>query len=66
MTKTKFKSDLAASIHASASALRRVGALDQAAMCGFDLSCIASPEAAKKAVTPMGTSPARRGLMRAR
>lgn len=42
-TRIKFKSDLAQSIHASAKALHRVGALDKATMRSFDLSCVAAP-----------------------
>lgn len=43
MSKTQFKSDLSQSIHASASALHRIGAIDKATMRSFDLSCIAIP-----------------------
>jgi putative transcriptional regulator len=43
MTKTRFKSDLSQSIHASAKALHRIGAIDKATMRSFDLSCIAAP-----------------------
>ena len=39
-TKRKYKSDAFEAIHASASALHRVGALDKATMKDFDESCI--------------------------
>jgi putative transcriptional regulator len=42
-TKLTFKSDLAQSIHASAQALHRVGAINKATMRSFDLSCVATP-----------------------
>jgi putative transcriptional regulator len=42
-TKQKFKSDLSEAIHSSASALYRVGAIDQATMREFDSSCLSSP-----------------------
>ena len=41
--KPKFKSDAFAAIHASASALHKVGAIDKATMRDFDRSCIAAP-----------------------
>ncbi|MBK6594027.1 MAG: hypothetical protein IPG23_15625 [Burkholderiales bacterium] len=40
-TKPKFKSDVLAAIHASATALQQVGAIDQATMRKFDASCLA-------------------------
>ncbi|MBC7380519.1 MAG: DNA-binding transcriptional regulator [Burkholderiaceae bacterium] len=40
-TKKAFKSDLSASIHESASALLRVGAIDKETMRQFDESCLA-------------------------
>jgi putative transcriptional regulator len=39
-TKPKFKSDAFKAIHASATALRKVGAIDKATMREFDASCI--------------------------
>ena len=39
----KFKSDAFAAIHASASALRRVGAIDKATMRQLDESCLSVP-----------------------
>lgn len=46
-TKLKFKSDAFEAIHASASALRKVGAIDKATMRGFDEACISIPVAFK-------------------
>jgi putative transcriptional regulator len=44
MTKNlKYKSDLDEAIHSSASALYRVGAIDQATMRNFDESCLVPP-----------------------
>lgn len=40
-TKTKFKSDAFAAIHASAAALLDIGAIDKATMRDFDVSCLA-------------------------
>ncbi len=40
-TKPKFKSDARATIHASAAALQKVGAIDQTTMRKFDASCLA-------------------------
>ena len=42
-TKRKFKSNAFEAIHASASALYRVGAIDNATMRSFDASCLAVP-----------------------
>lgn len=42
-TKPKFKSDAFAAIHASATALQRVGAINQTTMRQFDESCLATP-----------------------
>ena len=42
-TKRKFRSDAFEAIHSSASALRRVGAIDKATMRSFDESCLAVP-----------------------
>ena len=42
-TKRKYKDDLSESIHASASALFRVGAIDKATMREFDASCLSVP-----------------------
>lgn len=39
----KFKSNAFAAIHASASVLHKVGAIDKATMRNFDASCIAMP-----------------------
>jgi putative transcriptional regulator len=44
MTKTKYKSDTFAAIHASAKALHKVGAIDKATMRDFDAaSMVAAP-----------------------
>lgn len=43
MTTNKFKSDAFEAIHASASALLRVGAIDKATMRNFDDSCLMTP-----------------------
>jgi putative transcriptional regulator len=46
MTKKQtYKSDAFAAIHASATALQKVGALDQTTMRQFDASCLAVPVA---------------------
>jgi putative transcriptional regulator len=42
-TKSKFRSDAFEAIHASASALHKVGAIDKATMRSFDESCISTP-----------------------
>ena len=42
-TKQKFKSDVFEAIHASASALQKVGAIDLTTMRKFDESCLATP-----------------------
>ena len=42
-TKGKFKSEAFEAIHSSASALHKVGAIDQTTMKNFDASCLASP-----------------------
>jgi DNA-binding transcriptional regulator YiaG len=44
-TKPKFKSDVFAEIHASATALQKVGAIDHTTMRKFDASCLATPAA---------------------
>lgn len=44
-TKPKFKSDAFAAIHASATALQKVGAISQVTMRQFDASCLATPVA---------------------
>lgn len=41
----KFKSDAFQAIHSSASAMLRVGAIDQATMRKFDVACITVPAA---------------------
>lgn len=46
-SKAKFKSDAFEAIHASASALRKVGAIDKATMRSFDETCLAVPPAFK-------------------
>lgn len=43
-TKPKFKSEAFAAIHASATALHNVGAIDLTTMREFDASCLATPE----------------------
>jgi putative transcriptional regulator len=42
-TPRKFKSDAFEAIHSSASALRRVGAIDKATMRDFDDACLDVP-----------------------
>jgi len=42
-TKSKFKSDAFAVIHASASALNKVGAVDRLTLRKFDSACLAAP-----------------------
>jgi len=44
-TRDKFKSDAFEAIHASASALLKVGAIDKATMRHFDESCLTRPAA---------------------
>lgn len=46
-TRRKFKSTIREGIHASASALHKVGAIDKATMRHFDESCLAVPPAIK-------------------
>lgn len=41
--KRKFKSDAFEAIHSSMSAMYKVGAIDKAAMRGFDESCLVAP-----------------------
>jgi putative transcriptional regulator len=41
--KRKFRSDAFEAIHSSASAMRRVGAIDKATMREFDESCLQAP-----------------------
>src|ERR1700753_2671090 len=48
-TRSKFKSDAFEAIHASASALYKVGVMDKTTMRGFDESCIAAPPPLKPA-----------------
>jgi putative transcriptional regulator len=43
--KPKFKSDAFEAIHESASALRRIGAIDKATMREFDETCLSVPAA---------------------
>ncbi|MBS0505724.1 MAG: DNA-binding transcriptional regulator [Proteobacteria bacterium] len=45
MSKSKYKSDAFAAIHASARALHKVGAIDKATMRDFDASCLSAPPA---------------------
>ena len=45
MSTAKYKSDAFAAIHASASALHKVGAIDKATMRDFDASCLSAPPA---------------------
>lgn len=42
-TKGKFKSDAFAAIHASATALQKIGAINQTTMRKFDASCLETP-----------------------
>ena len=44
-TQAKFKSDAFAAIHASATALQKVGAINQTTMRKFDASCLVAPMA---------------------
>jgi putative transcriptional regulator len=44
-TQSKYKSDLSQSIHESARALFRIGAIDKATMRSFDVSCLRAPGA---------------------
>ena len=46
-TKAKFKSDAFEVVHASATALRKVGAIDQTTMRKFDDSCLTTPATLK-------------------
>ena len=48
-TKAKYKSDAFEAIHTSASALRKVGAMDKATMRSFDESCLTVPSEIKPA-----------------
>ena len=48
-TKRKFKSDVFDAIHASASALREVGAISKATMREFDAACLVTPPAIEPA-----------------
>ena len=48
-TKSKFKSDAFEAIHTSATALRKVGAIDKATMRSFDESCLTTPSEIKPA-----------------
>lgn len=48
-TGRKFKSDAFEAIHSSATALRKVGAIDKTTMKGFDESCLTAPPALKPA-----------------
>ncbi|KPF88528.1 DNA-binding transcriptional regulator [Novosphingobium sp. AAP93] len=45
MSTAKYKSDAFAAIHASASALHKVGAIDKATMRDFDETCLSVPPA---------------------
>lgn len=45
MSRKKYRSDAFAAIHASASALHRVGAIDKATMRDFDETCLSAPPA---------------------
>ena len=47
VTKRKFKSKAFEAIHSSASAMHKVGAIDQTTMRSFDASCLASPQPLK-------------------
>lgn len=48
-TKAKYKSDAFGAIHSSASALRKVGAIDKATMRSVDESCLTMPSEIKPA-----------------
>lgn len=43
----RFKSDAFEAIHASASAMLKVGTIDKATMCRFDEACLAVPVVAR-------------------
>ena len=45
MGRDKYRSDAFATIHASAMALHKVGAVDKATMRDFDASCVSTPPA---------------------
>jgi putative transcriptional regulator len=49
MAKAKYKSDAFEAIHASASAMHKVGAIDKATMRSFDQTCLAVPTEIKPA-----------------
>ena len=42
-TRTKYKTDAFAAIHSSASALRKIGAINKTTMRSFDVACLAAP-----------------------
>lgn len=44
-TKSKFKSDALAAIHASATTLQKVGVINQTTLRQFDMSCLETPVA---------------------
>jgi putative transcriptional regulator len=46
-TKPRFKSDALAAIHTSATALQKVGAINQTTMRKFDASCLATVETSR-------------------
>lgn len=57
-TKPKFKSDALAAIHTSATALQKVGAIDQTTLRKFDVSCLVTVEmsrARRRRTPPQGT-----------
>jgi putative transcriptional regulator len=48
--KRKYESDLSEAIHSSASALYRIGAIDEKTMRNFDASCLLPPAIAPKQI----------------
>jgi len=51
----RYKSELLESIHQSAQALFRVGAIDKATLNDFDAACLAPPPSPEAATHPIGT-----------
>lgn len=58
-TKPRFRSDALAAIHASATALQKVGAIDQTTMRKFNASCLATVEMsrAQRQKAPLPSTP---------
>ena len=62
MAKEKYKSDLLESIHLSAVALARVGAIDQATLRTFDEACLVDPKKLNRQKETTPTSGKRVGM----